>query len=129
MKIKSLNLSGFLTILKCCLLCIVATLIGIVLFAVVLKFVDLNSTVVAVVNDVIKAISIFLCVFLLRRKIDSGLVLKSAFSGLIYGLLTYIIFSILNGGFSFGMSVVIDLLFALIVAVIASIMLNLVRKH
>ncbi len=129
MKLKSINLSGFLTILKCCLLGIVATLIGVVVFAVVLKFTDLNDTVVSIVNDVIKGISIFLCIFLLNRKIEKGLLVKSAFAGLLYGILTYIIFSILNGGFSFDMSLIVDLIFAVVVAVIASVIISLVKRR
>ena len=129
MKLKSLNLSGFLTILKCCLIGIVATLVGIVLFAVVLKFADLNSTVVTCVNDIIKAVSLFLTVFFLKRKTDGKLLIKAIITGLIYGILTFVIFSILNGGFAFNMSILFDLLFAVIVAAIASIILNIVKKN
>ena len=129
MKLKSINLSNVLIILKCCLIGIVATLIGIVAFAVVLKFADLNNTVVSWVNDIIKGASIFLVVFFLKRKFENGLLVKSIIAGVIYGLLTFIIFSILNGGFAFNMSIVYDLLFAVIVSAIAAVILNLVKKN
>lgn len=129
MKLKSLNFNNVLTILKCCLIGIVATLVGIVLFAVVLKFADLNNTVVTIVNDIIKALALFLTIFFLKRKVENGLLIKALISGLIYGLLSFIIFSILNGGFNFNIAILYDLLFAVIVAGIAAVILNLVKKN
>ncbi len=128
-KLKSLKLSGFLTILKCCLIGIVTTLVGIVVFAIVLKFTNLNSTGITWVNDIIKGISLFFVVFCLKKKGVEKLPVKSAISGLIYALLSFVIFSILNGGMTFSLAILYDIIFAVIVAVIASIILNLVRRN
>ncbi len=129
MKLKSIKFNNILTILKCCLIGIVATLIGVVVFAVVLKFADLNSTMITVVNDIIKVIALFLTIFFLKRKVESGLLVKSIISGLVYGILTFVIFSILNGGFAFNVTIIYDLLFAVIVSAIAAVILNLVKKN
>lgn len=128
-KLKSLKLTGFLTILKCCLIGIVTTLVGIVVFAIALKFTNLNSTAISWVNDIIKGISLFFVVFCLKKKGVEKLPIKSAISGLIYAILSFVIFSILNGGMAFGLGILYDIIFAVIVAVIASIILNLVRKN
>ena len=127
-KIKSLNL-GVVSLLKAVLIGIVCTLIGIVIFAFVLKFTDLNSNIIGYVNDAIKAISIFVIVFLLNRKHNGNLLIKSVVAGFLYALLTFIIFSILNGGFNFNMSIVFDILFAIIVSAIAAIIINLTGKR
>lgn len=128
-KIKSLNFSSLLSILKCCLLGIVTTLIGVVLFAVVLKFVDVPSMVVSYVNDIIKSVAIFVTMICIKKSHDGKLILKAVFAGVVYAVLSFIIFSIMNGGFTFNLSFLYDLLFAIIVAVIASIIVNLTFKR
>lgn len=128
-KIKSLNFSSFLSIIKCCLLGIVTTLIGVVLFAVVLKFVDVPSIVVSYVNDIIKAVAIFVTMICIKKSHDGKLILKAIFAGILYAALSFVIFSIMNGGFTFNLSFLYDLLFAVAVAVIASIIVNLTFKR
>ena len=127
-KLKSINWSGFLSILKSCLIGIVVTLIGIVFFAIVLKFADLNSTVITAVNNIIKALTIFFMVFFLKKSGNGKLIVKALVAGLIYAVLSFLIFSIMNGGFMFNLSILYDLLFALIVSVIAAVILNLTSK-
>ena len=126
-KLKSLNL-GLLSILKAVLVGIVFTLIGIVLFAVVLKFTDLSLSIVNYVNDIIKAVSIFVIILIIKRANPDKLLIKSIVAGLLYAILSFVIFSILNGAVNFNMSAVFDLLFSVIVAVIASVFLNLFSR-
>jgi len=127
-KIKSLNWSGLLSIIKCCLIGIVATLIGVVIFAFVLKFADLPTTFISYINDVIKAFGIFIMVMCLKKSNTEKLLIKAVFAGLIYSLLSFIIFSVLNGNFVLNISFLYDLLFAVIVAVISAVIIN-VLKH
>ena len=127
-KIKSINWSDVLTLIKCCLIGIVATLIGVVIFAFVLKFANLPSTFVSYINDIIKGFGIFITIMCLKRVDDGKLLLKSIFAGIIYAMLTFVIFSILNGGFIVNLSFLYDLLFAVIVAVISAVIIN-VLKH
>ena len=124
-KLKSLNLSSFISILKCCLLGIVATLVGTVLFAVVLKFVDLSSVVISYVNNVLKAIGIFFTMICVKKSNDGKLILKAVLAGVLYAILSFVIFSLLNGKFVFNLSFLYDLLFAVVVACIVSVIVNL----
>ena len=124
-KIRSFNLNKILSYLKSALIGIATTLIFFVIFAVVLKFVDVPSGVVGYVNDIIKVLSIFLMMFFMKRFNDGKFIIKGAICGLIYGILTYVIFSIINGDFMFDMSLVFDLLFAVVVGVISAVILNL----
>lgn len=127
-KIKSLNFSSFLSILKCCLLGVVATLAGIVVFAVVLKFVDLSSVAISAVNNVIKGVSIFIMVACINKSNQGKLLFKAVFGGVLYALISFLIFSILNGGIVFDMAFVYDLLFAVAVAAICSVIVNILSR-
>ncbi|MBE7076739.1 MAG: TIGR04086 family membrane protein [Clostridiales bacterium] len=123
-KLKSLKL---FSLVKAGLLGIVITLIGMVLFAVVLKFTNLDTKTISYINDVIKAVSIFFVVLLVKR-LNGRLLINGAISGLIYGLLCFLVFSILNGGFEFNLSFVWDLLFAVLVGIIASVIVNVMSR-
>ena len=127
-KIKSFNGSSFLTVLKCVLLAIAITLIGIVILAVVLKFTDLNSTTINIINNVIKGLAIFFMMLCIKRVSDGKLLFKAIISGALYAFLSFIIFSILNGSFVFNLGFVYDLLFSVIVAIVASVILNIISQ-
>lgn len=127
-KMKSIKLSGILNILKCCLLGVVVTLVGIVILALVLKFTDLNSFVVGYLNDIVKAISLFVVIICLKRISEEKLLLKSIIAGCVYTLISFIIFSVLNGSFVINLSLIYDLLFAVIVSVLISIILNVLKR-
>ena len=127
-KLKSLNVSGVLAIVKSCLLGIITTLVGVVLFAVVLKFADLSMSLISWVNNIIKAVSIFIMMSILKKTSGDKLLIKAIFAGALYAVLSFIIFSILNGSFSLNLSFIYDLLFAIIVAMIVAIILNLIGR-
>lgn len=128
-KIKSIKFSGLLTIIKCCLIGVISTLIGIVIFAVILKFADLSTIVISAVNNVIKIFSIFIMMTCIKRAMGDKLFIKSILAGVIYATLTFMIFSILNGGFVFDFSFVYDLLFSVIVSAIVSIIINILNRN
>ncbi len=128
-KLKSFNWSGILSIIKCCLVGIVTTLIGIVFFAIVLKFADFSSTIINYVNNVIKTLAIFIMILCLKRRGEDKLLIKSIIAGALYSLLSFIVFSVINGGFTFNLSFLYDLLFAVIVSVIAAVVVNITFKR
>jgi len=127
-KVKSLNSNGVINILKCCLLAIVITLLGIVILAFVLKFVDLSSVVINYINDIIKGLAIFIMMICIKKRNPDKLVVKSIFAGAIYAVLCFVIFSILNGGFVLDMAFVYDLLFSIAVAVLVTIIINVLKR-
>lgn len=128
-KVKSSNSSAILSILKCVLLALVITLVGIVILAIILKFRDLSTTFINTINNIIKGLAIFFMVTCVKRTSGEKLLAKAVVAGVLYSVLSFIIFSILNGGFTFNLSVLYDLLFAIITAIIASIILNLLTKR
>ena len=126
-KIK-FNFSNILTLVKCALIGLVATLLGIVVFSVTLKFADLSNLVISYVNDIIKAFSIFIMVMCIKRKSGDRLMFKALFAGIIYAILSFVIFSILNGQFVLNMTFVYDLLFAVIASAIVSVIINILNN-
>ncbi len=126
-KIRSIKMDGFLNLIKCALIGIITTLIGTVIFAVVLKFANLSSNFIGYINNIIKVFSIFIMVMCLRRKSSEKLMFKSIFVGLIYAILSLVLFSILNGQFNMNISFLYDLLFVVIVSIVATIIINLIN--
>ena len=100
------------SILKSCLLGLVVTLIGTVILAVVLKFADIPTKLISYINDIIKALSIFFVVMMLKKSTDQKLLLRAVIAGVVYGVLSFVIFSILNGGFQFNVGILFDIVFA-----------------
>ena len=124
-KNKLLNNNKILQIIKCCLLGIIVTLLGIIVFAFVLKFVDLSAKAISYINDLIKILAIFITINCIKKTNGNKLLYKAMLAGIIYALLTFIIFSILNGGFVFNLSILYDLLFAIIVSIVVSVIINI----
>ena len=127
-KIKSINFGGVLTLIKCALIGIVYSLLGTVIFAFVLKFANLSSTFISYINDLIKVFSIFIMVMCLKRVSGEKLLFKSLIAGVIYAVLSFILFSILNGKFAFDLTIIYNLLFALIVSAICSVIINIISR-
>ena len=115
-------------ILKSCLIGLVVTLIGTVLLAIVLKFADIPGKAVRYINDVIKALSLFMSVHILKKSSTEKLLIRALIAGAVYGVLAFVVFSILNGGFTFDASILFDLLFAVAVAVIIAVIFKLTSK-
>lgn len=105
---------------------VIVTLIGVLLFALVVKFAVLNSGVIKAVNQFIKILSVFLgCAFSVRGKM--GLI-RGALIGVISTIITYLLFSLFAGTVSFGISFVIDLIFGLIIGAVSGVISVNVKK-
>lgn len=104
----------------------VFTLAAVLLFALFVKLFSLGQSVILPVNQVIKAVSVFLGCFLCIR--GSRPVLKGMASGAGTALLTYFLFAAIAGSISFGWSNVIDFLFGAVAGGISGAIATLVRK-
>jgi len=127
-KTKSINFTGFLSIVKSVLIGLVITLLGVVVLAILLKFTDLNTNVITWINNVIKGISIFFIITQIKRKGAEKLLIKAIISGVLYAVLSFLIFSILSGGFNLSFALLYDIAFAVIVSIVASILINLLSR-
>lgn len=97
------------------------SLIAICVFAFVLRFVDISADVIQPINQVIKFGSIILGVFLgLKGVKEMGLV-TGFLIGVIYTILAFLVFSLLNGCFTLEPSLLNDAIFGGIAGAISGI--------
>ena len=127
-KLKKINLTTIISVLKTSLVGVVVSILLVLLFAFVLKFVDLNSGTISLVDQIIKVLSVFIAVVMLNKANDEGLLLKGILVGAVYSIITFIVFSILNGGFNVGLGVLTDIAFSALVGGVSAILLNIVKK-
>lgn len=86
------------------------TLILILLFALFIRFVGIDDKFIFPINQVIKVISLFVGVFVvLKGNKEKGLI-KGLLLGFAYYLISYILFAILQGGFTLSISSLYDLI-------------------
>lgn len=127
-KLKSINMATIVSILKASLIGVIISILLVLLFAFVLKFVDLNSSVIAIVDQVIKIISIVAVIIVLNRSNSDNLLIKSLMAGAVYSIFTFIVFSILNGGINLGMGILTDIVFSALVGGASAIFINIIKK-
>ena len=53
-KVKGVKIFNIFKIIKCCLIGVLTTLLGVVVLAVVLKFADLSTSAIGYINNIIK---------------------------------------------------------------------------
>ena len=116
-------------LLKGSLFALSISLIAICIFAFLLRFFDINSDLIKPINQVIKIVSILLGTFLALKNVKEMGLITGFLIGIIYTMLAFIVFSILNGCFVFEPSLVNDLLFGGIAGGIAGVIaVNFKRK-
>lgn len=115
------NKSFAVNLIKGTLIALCFSLVGILIFAFILKFTNISEGVITPINQVIKGVSIFLGVFLaLKKQREMGLV-SGLLIGLCYTFLAFLVFSILSGHFVFDMTLVHDMIFGTIIGGICGI--------
>ena len=127
-KLKKINLSLISSILKASLIGVVASILLVLIFAFVLKFVNLNSGTISLIDQIIKIISIIISIIVLNKMSAESLLIKGLFTGALYSILTFIVFSILNGGFSFSVGLLSDVAFSALVGGVSAILINMIKK-
>lgn len=109
-----------------CALCI--SLVLILAFAFLLKFTNIPESAITPINQVIKGVSIFFGVFIGLRKIKELGLFSGLLIGFIYIMLAFVIFSILNGGFSFDLTLLTDIIFGAVIGGICGIICVNIKK-
>ncbi len=117
-----------LSVLKGSLVSLCFSLVGILIFAFILKFTNISDSVINPVNQVIKAASVLLGVFIgLKKEKEMGLV-SGLLIGLIYTVVAFLVFSILDGCFVFDRTLLNDILFGGISGAICGIICVNIKK-
>lgn len=121
--------SLFLSILKGSLVALTVSLVGVLIFAFIMRFVPISDSLISPINQVIKGVSILIGCFVgLKKAKEMGLI-SGLLIGFVYTALAFLTFSILNGEFVFSRTILNDLLFGAIIGAICGIVaVNLKRK-
>lgn len=116
-------------IIKGSLIALCISLLGVLIFAFILRFVPIADSVISPVNQVIKGVSIFLGTILGLRKVREMGLVSGILIGFLYSCFAFLTFSILSRDFAFDMSLLNDILFGAIIGGICGIIaVNLKKK-
>lgn len=107
--------------LKGSMLSVCISLVLILIFAFVIKLTSMSDTLIKPINQIIKIVSILVGTLFIVKKINQKGLLTGLTVGLLYSILAFVVFSILNGGFSFDVSLLIDILFGAITGAICGV--------
>ncbi|MBQ7352095.1 MAG: TIGR04086 family membrane protein [Clostridia bacterium] len=128
-EIMNVKRKDLLSILSGTIVAIATTLILILLFALLIRFVNISENFIFPVNQVIKVISMIVGVLVFIKKQPQNGFLKGVLLGLTYYILSYIIFSILQGGFALSLNNFYDLILTTLMGgLIGIIIINILKR-
>lgn len=120
------NKNLLLTALKGSLIGVCVSIVAILLFAFIIKLTGMSKGLIKVINQIIKIVSIFLGTFFMLRKTGQKGLVTGVMIGLLYTVIAFVVFSILNGKFAFDITLLIDIVFGSIIgAICGAICVNL----
>ena len=108
-------------LIKGSLIALSISLIGICVFAFMLRFINVSTTAIKPINQVIKFGSIILGVFIGLKSVKEMGLVTGFLVGVIYTILAFVVFSLLNGGMAFEKTLINDVIFGGIAGGIAGI--------
>lgn len=118
----------WLTVLKGALIALSISLVGILIFAFFIKYVAISTDAIKPINQVIKGVSLLIGTFIALKKVNQMGLIHGLLIGLLYTILAFIVFSILDGNFTFSKTLINDLLFGGIIGSICGIISVNFRK-
>lgn len=103
-------------------------LLSVLVFAFVIKYTSISNNTIQPINQIIKGLSILIGCFVFGKKIKTKGWLWGAVIGILFTILTFIVFSILDGSFSFSLNLLYDTVFGAIMGCLAGIIGISLRK-
>lgn len=120
--VKNTNKSIGLQLLKGSITSVSITLVLILLFALLIRFVNISEVVIMPVNQFIKIISIFFGVYsALKFHREKGWI-KGMLIGVVYSVLAFVVFSILSSSLSLSLSTFLDIIFSAIIGGLSGVL-------
>jgi len=122
--------SSWWSIFRGAFIAVSISLMLILLFALIIKFLNINESWILPINQIIKIVSIFLGTFFAFNTYNKNKgFIKGFVIGIIYTILAYSTFSILAGQFSFTLTSLTDMLFGGIIGGISGIIVVNLKKR
>ena len=122
---KSANI---LSIIKGVFWAISVSLLCVLIFAFIIKFTNISENVISPINQIIKVLSILIGCWVASKKIPSNGWFYGLILGALYTIFAFLIFSILDGEFSFTISLLNDFVFGAVLGLISGIITFAIRK-
>lgn len=117
----------WLAMLKGLLVGVIISLVAVLLFALILRFVSMSDGVIKIVNQVIKVLAIFSAVlFAVRGKMCY---LQGGVLGIFVSIITYIIFGIISADLSFGLSFLYETIFAFVFGLLSGVIAGCLKRE
>ena len=122
-----LNKKDFFEIFKGVIFSLIISVLTVIVFAIIVKFANLSSKMVEIVNIALKIISILAGTLLAVGSGRQGL-FKGGIIGLLFVLVSYLVFSLINGSFSVNPLTAFDVIFCLVAGLLSGVFAVNVRK-
>ena len=116
------------SIFKGVLCAVVATLLFVLGFALIVQLAGIDNRVISPVMQIVKVICIFVAVLIALKPARSRGWFYGALVGLLYMVLTFLIFSMIDGRFNLGINALSDLLFQTFAGLVSGVILRLRNK-
>ena len=110
---------------------LVVTVACVLLFAVVVKETAISDQAIGAINQGIKVVCVFLAAFIASRGMGDGRVFAGVLSGVLYILLGYLTFSLIDGAFGNPLLLLADLALGAIIGMLTAMIFGriAVPKH
>ena len=125
---ESADTHNILNLIKGIFWALSVSLIGVLIFAFILKFTSVSESAISPINQFIKILSIFMGCYVLSKKTSNNGWFWGLLLGAIYTLLAFIIFSVLDGEFRITLNLLNDVIFGAIIGLICGIITFALRN-
>ncbi len=119
---------NILDIIKATLLSIIFTIILVMVFSIIVNYVKIAPNIITIVNQCIKFVSILLGCIISIKNLSKG-ALKGGLIGILYTLLSVLMFSLVTRQISLSLINLIDIVFAICVGCIGGIIVVNTKKN
>ncbi|MCL2821689.1 MAG: TIGR04086 family membrane protein [Firmicutes bacterium] len=126
-KVKKQNTSYFVEMFKALIVALIVTLCLVLIAAGVVMIFSIPTSAVSIINQIIRGISILIASFFVLRLPKNGW-LRGLIFGLLYTILTFLVFSAIDQSFNFGLNLLNDFAFGGIAGLICGIISVNIRK-
>ena len=121
------NSGAVLEFIKALIVAIIITFLLVLLFAVIIKFCNIDSEYIPIINQCIKTLSVFIAVLMCFSSRPNGW-LRGFIFGILYVAVSFVIFSAFNTAFIFDISLLNDCAFGGVSGLISGIIAVNVKK-
>ena len=108
---------------------LIITMILVLVLAIFVNTIGLSASTIGIVSQIIKVLSIFVGVKIALRSVEKRGYLHGGTLGILYSVLGFFIFSLIDPSFSITVGLLTDLLFATVVGIATALLIKMGRKR